>query len=513
MLAVTPYPYQAKCIAATEAGWEHHSKQLIVIPTGGGKTIIFSLLAHARHVTSRKTLILAHREELIDQAIQKLYRATGVVAGKEKAEWSARHSDTVVVASVQSMIRRLDRWPYDHFDLIVVDEAHHALSDSYRKVLSHFDVVSDVLGVTATPDRGDKRNLGEYFENVPCEVGLFDLIRDGFLSKIKIKTMPIKIDISGVASVAGDYKADELGHALEPYLEQIAQAIMAEAAFKRTLVFLPLIATSQKFVAICNDIGLTARHVDGVSEDRGEILTAFAAGEFELLSNAMLLTEGYDDPGIECIVVLRPTRSRALYSQMVGRGTRIAEHKKSMLLLDFLWNHEKLNLVRPAHLVAKSEDEAQSITKLAEAKAGGERQEELDLEGLASDAQAEREKKLMKQLHEHRHRKGGLIDAAEYCLRMGDTEAAEFEPAMKWEREGISEKQAALLRRYKIDPESAKGKGHASKIIDLIFRNQRITLASEAQRSRMKQMGHPNWETATQADARAFFAGLRGRAA
>jgi len=511
-------PYQTQIVEATEAGFLEHKKQLIVVPTGGGKTIIFAHLAKRRF--PQRTLILAHRDELIDQAIQKLYTATGVLAEKEKANDYAGRGAGVVVASVQSLMRsaRLARWPHDHFGLVVIDEAHHALADSYRRILSHFDGSADVLGVTATPDRGDKRNLGEYFENIPAEVSLFDLIGQKFLSPIAIKSIPLKIDLTGVRTVAGDFNDADLGHAIEPYLAQIADAIKAHAAGRRTLVFLPLIATSQKFVAECVTAGLNAEHVDGLSDDRKDILRRFGDWDFDVLSNAMLLTEGYDDPGIDCVVVLRPTKSRPLYAQMIGRGTRIEQLKTNLLLLDFLWMHEKHRICHPAHLIAKDEAEAEQITRLAEDHAAGMGQDELELGQLATDAAHQREEALKKRLREHQDRKATTITAEEFAAQHDSLAVAEYEPVMPWERDAVTDKQAKYLAKAKIDLETVTGKGHASKLLDLYFGSRPPTFASEKAVVLMRRMAHVchsigihDLSKPTAADAGRFFGELNRR--
>jgi superfamily II DNA or RNA helicase len=500
-------PYQSKIVTDVEAGWGTFRKQLAVCPTGGGKTIIFAFIASREQ---GRTLILAHREELIDQAVDKLRKATGIFAEKEKAEEKASLNAKVVVASVQTLMReaRRLRWPPNHFSLIVCDEAHHSISPSWQAVLSYFSSAR-VLGVTATPDRGDKKNLGSFYENVAAEINLMDLVNDGYLSPISIRSIPLKIDLNSVTSVAGDFDQQELGHALEPYLPKIAEAIKEHASFRRVLAFLPLIATSQKFVEACRDAGLTAEHVDGVSDDRKGKLERFARWEFDVLSNAMLLTEGYDDCGIDCILCLRPTRSRGLFSQIVGRGTRICEGKENLLLLDFLWQHEKHSISRPAHLIAKSEEEAEIITKLAEEKSSGCEQPLLDIDDLATEAQAVRETSLAKKLAENKHRKATAISAEEFALNHHNLAVAEYEPTMRWESDSITEKQARVLKRARIDIATVKGKGHASKLIDLYFKDQKLTLATEGQRRIMRRMGHPHWETATADDARKFFAGIR----
>lgn len=503
-------PYQQKAVEDTERGWSEYRRQLGVLPTGGGKTIVFSHLA-ARRMEQRgqRTLILAHREELINQAIIKLHAATGIMATKEKAADVGSRTAPVVVASVQTMTRRLEKWAPDHFGLVVADEAHHAISDSWLKVLRRFDAHANVLGVTATPDRGDKRELGSYFENVAFEVGLFDLVNDGFLCPITVHSVPLKIDLTGVRQQAGDFREDDLGNALEPYLGQIAEAIKEHASFRRVLTFLPLRATSRKFVDACRAAGLTAEHVDGDSPDRAEILERFARWDFDVLSNAMLLTEGFDDPGIDCVVVLRPTRSRPLYAQMVGRGTRVASGKDNLLLLDFLWAHERLSIVHPASLIAKSEEEAQAITAKTEANAAmpaDVAEKVLDLRDLASDVQEEREAKLRAELAAKAHRKATCISAEEWALRRNKHDLLDYEPTMKWEAAPVSEKQARVLTRAGIDLDTVKGKGHASQIISILFGSQPIQLASHAQRATMRKLGHPNPDQATAAEARSFFA-------
>lgn len=496
--------YQADAIRATQQGWDHYQRQLMVVPTGGGKTIIFSKLAEQ---TKGRTLILAHREELVLQAIDKLYKSTGIQAGMLKGmDSNAHHGHETVVGSIQTVINRLDRWPSDHFELIVCDEAHHAVSKSWQKALTHFD--AKVLGVTATPDRGDKRNLGEYFENVSYEVTLLELIRDGFLVPITVKTCPLQIDMDGVSQSKGDYDSADLDEVLRPYMSAIIDQILEHAKGRKTLVFLPLIATSKLFAMIANEKGLFAEHVSGISEDRKQVLKRFATGETNLLSNAMLLTEGYDEPSVECVVILRPTRSRSLYSQMVGRGTRLNEGKGNLLLLDFLWMHQKHNLVRPAHLISKDEEEAQLMIALSEvesqSKGGGQ-----DLEELAETAREERENKIRRMIAERAHEESVTIDAMEFCANMGDMEAADWEPTMKWHSQGISTKQAAILKKAGVNMSTVRGKGHASKLIDVYFKYQNNRPATPKQRSYMARMGHPNSENATAKDAKEFFNSLR----
>lgn len=503
--SIRPRPYQVEAITAVERGFREFDRQLVVMPTGAGKTCVFAWLAERR--LPGRTLVLAHRDELIDQAIKRIRMTTGIHAEKEKAEWSATLSAQCVVASVQTMTRRLDRWPSDHFSLIVADEAHHAISDSWQRVLSHFD--AQCLGFTATPDRGDKRSLGCFFENVAIDIPLLRLIQEGFLCPITIKSIPLQIDLSEVHMLAGDFSDQELGHVLEPFLLTIAEAVKEHASGRRTLAFLPLIDTSLKFAAACNQVGLHAKHVDGGSKDRQEALARFEAGEFDLLSNAMLLTEGYDHPAIDCVLVLRPTKSRPLFAQCCGRGTRIWEGKDNLLLLDFLWLHEKHRIVHPADLLAQDEEEADEITALVEDLCRrGASEEQLSLLSLANDVAQAREDRLRDLLRKLADRKAKYISAEEFCLQNKHVEVAFYQETMRWEFNHITEGQAKYLEEAKIDLDTVRGRGHASALLDLYFKQKDLQLATPKQRWLMRQHGIPNADKATRADARAFFARL-----
>lgn len=496
-------PYQKNALNAVLTGWGSVTKQLAVLPTGGGKTIVFSHLAQA--TLPGRTLILAHREELIDQAIEKLHRATGIYAQKEKASDRASLAAQVVVASIQTMGNRLHRWPADHFSLVVVDEAHHCAAKSYQTVLKHFDGTANILGVTATPDRADRKNLGNYFQKVACEITLLDLIRQKYLSPIKVRALPLKIDLSNVRKVAGDFSADDLDKTLSPYLRSIAAALRDEAPFRKTLVFLPLIATSLEFTEICKEAGINAAHVDGTSENRKEILERFSRGEFDLLSNAMLLTEGYDEPSVDCVVVLRPTRSRALYSQMVGRGTRLAPSKRDLLLLDFLWLHEKHDLVRPAHLIAQREKEEDAADEMSEIIIqASETQQEFDLDDLQSTARKQREAKIKKELEAKAKKTAREVDALEFCMSIEGQASAEYRPDNVFDGQPVTQGQLDYLKQEGIDSTGLRHRGHAQKVIDLMQRRRLGGFASPKQIRMLKQFKHRSPYTATKEEASSF---------
>ena len=293
----------------------------------------------------------------------------------------------------------MSRFPDDYFDAIIIDEAHHCISDGYQKVLKYFSDAK-VLGVTATPDRGDMQNLGQYFETLAYEYTLPKAIREGYLSPIKALTIPLKLDLSGVGIQAGDFKSGEIATALDPYLEQIADEMEKYCKDRKTVVFLPLIKTSQKFRDILNTHGFQAAEVNGNSDDRAEVLEAFDRGDYNVLCNSMLLTEGWDCPSVDCIIVLRPTKVRSLYSQMVGRGTRLYPGKTHLLLLDFLWHTERHELCHPANLICDNEEVAQKMTENMEEAAGCPVDIEEAEKQASEDVVAQREEALAKKLSE-----------------------------------------------------------------------------------------------------------------
>jgi superfamily II DNA or RNA helicase len=483
MSAITLWPYQVDMVDAVFEKWDEYDRLLVVQPTGGGKTIEFAHVAK-RRIAAGPVLILAHRDELIEQAIRKIALAVEIEADKEKAEAYASKTASVVVGSIQTLCRRCDRFPADHFRTVIVDEAHHVLSVSYQRVVTYYGSAK-VLGVTATPDRGDARNLGQYFEEIAHEVSLVELIQAGYLAPITVRTVPLEIDISGVSTRAGDFSDEELAEVLDPLLEKIGQAIVQYAHDRKTLVFVPLIATAARFAGILRDLGLRAEMISGVCSDRAEKLDRFRSGETQILINSMLLTEGYDEPSIDCIVPLRPTKIRSLYAQQVGRGTRISPGKKDLLLLDFLWHSRRHNLAKPASLIAHDEAEAQRISH-ALTKGSG------DLLSARTDAARQREEALAAELEENRQRRGETVDLLELAKRFQAPSFVDYEPFMQWHRLGISDGQLRILTTNKVDPRLVRDRGHAAVIIDGIFRFKEREPATEKQLRFMRFLGHPN---------------------
>lgn len=486
-------PYQEEAKEAIMQQWNEGIKNtLLVLPTGCGKTIVFTKLTEELVERGERVLILAHRGELLDQAADKLKKATGLMCATEKADKSCLGSwFRVVVGSVQSMMRekRLNRFPQDYFDSIVVDEAHHCISNSYQKVLSHFSEAK-VLGVTATPDRGDMKNLGQVFESLAYEYTLPRAIKEGYLCPIKAQTIPLKLDLSGVGTQAGDFKTSDIGSALDPYLAQIAEEMAKVCQDRKTVVFLPLIKTSQKFCKLLNEKGFAAAEVNGDSQDRAEILKDFDEGKYNVLCNSMLLTEGWDCPSVDCVVVLRPTKIRSLYCQMVGRGTRLSPEtgKTELLLLDFLWHTERHELCHPAHLICESEEVARKMTENIE-EAGYPVDIEEAEEQAESDVVAQREEALAKQLSQMRNRKRKLVDPLQFEMSIQAEDLAGYVPAFGWEMDPPSEKQTKALEKAGIFPDEIECAGKAAKILDRLEKRRQEGLATPKQIRRLEMYG------------------------
>ena len=490
-MAMTLRPYQAEAKDAILREWEQGRKRtLLVLPTGCGKTVVFSKVAEDRVNRGGRVLVMAHRGELLDQAADKIRQATGIECAYEKAGASALGSMfPITVGSVQSLCqeRRLSRFPPDYYSSIIVDEAHHCLSDSYQRVLDYF-AGADVLGVTATADRGDKKNLGNFFDSLAYEYTMTQAIREGYLCPIRAQMIPLKLDISGVGLSNGDYNAGEIGIALEPYLRQIAHEIAENYADRKTVVFLPLIRISQAFCDLLNEMGVPAAEVNGNSADRAEILRDFENGRYSVLCNSMLLTEGWDCPSVDCVVMLRPTKVRSLYQQAVGRGTRLYPGKTELLILDFLWLTERHDLCRPSTLFSKNANIAERIDRQVM-----DTDESVDImeaeETAERDAMAEREQALAEQLAVMRNRNRKLVDPLQYAMSIAAEDLANYEPTFAWEMGPPTQRQLQFLAQRGIFADSVENMGKASLLIDRLIRRQEEGLSTPRQIRCLERFG------------------------
>ena len=351
------------------------------------------------------------------------------------------------------------------------------------KLAEFFFPDAEVLGVTATPDRGDMQNLGTVFESLAYEYTLPKAIKEGYLSPIKAVTIPLKIDMSAVGVQAGDFKSGDIATALDPYLESIAEEMEKYCSNKKTVVFLPLVKTSQKFRDILNNHGFKVAEVNGDSKDRAEILEAFDKDQYNVLCNSMLLTEGWDCPSVDCIVVLRPTKVRSLYCQMVGRGTRLSPetNKDHLLLLDFLWHTERHELCHPASLICESAEVAQKMTENMEKDAGCVIDIEEAEKTASEDVVAQREEALAKQLSEMKRRKKRLVDPLQFEMSIQAEDLSGYVPAFGWEMAPPSDGQKKTLEKLGILPDAIENAGKASKILDRLDKRRREGLTTPKQ--------------------------------
>lgn len=532
--------YQGACLAAIDEAFRNGlCRILAVLATGAGKTIIFSKVCELIVNAGGRVLILAHTEELLDQAAKKLEMSTGLISEKEKAQHHASLDASVVVASIQTLSKdnRLMAFPDNHFALVIVDEAHRTLANSYLKILNYFhfgecslaedwvapakdapfEFKAKVLGVTATSDRGDKRSLGGFYQGQldehknlrpVFEYGLLQACLDGYLVRPVSLQIPLSIDLRKVkvsrSSNGSDFDATELSKRISPFLTQIAQHIVDQAGDRKVVLFLPGIETARLMSEALNAAGMTCQYVTGKCTDRTEKMEWFAAaGPGNAICNAMLLTEGWDCPDVSAICVLRPTKIRGLYCQCVGRGTRpltgtidglntreeriraIAQSAKPDLkILDFLWLSDRLDLVESSDLVAGSLEVREAMKKAA---AGG--QGPIDLINAVELADRDLLKSLERAAKANSKKSARVIDPLKWAVTLGDEQLATYEPQTKWDSQTPTQGQIDLLKRNHIDVEKVTCRGLASKLIDRVVSRQKLGLCTIKQLNFLEQLG------------------------
>ena len=496
-------PYQLNAVKAVHKEWDSGNKNtLVVMPTGTGKTIVFSQIVKDQVAKGEKVLILAHREELLKQAADKLKASSGMESALEKAANTSIGSGLdVVVGSVQTLRQksRLEKFSKDYFGTIIIDEAHHSAADSYKNILEYFNQAK-VLGVTATPDRADMKSLSDVFDSLAFEYKLPEAINDGYLCKIRTKTIPLKVDISKVHTLAGDFNPNELGQALDLYLEAIADSIVKECKGRKTVIFTPLVRISQRLNGLLKNRGIDTIEVNGSSKDREKILKDFENGKYDAMTNAMLLTEGWDCPSVDCIICLRPTKSRSLYAQIVGRGTRLCKGKDNLLILDYLWLSGKHSLCHPSDIFCEdAEIAARTTKKLADYAAtdcGGldgpdgtdliqaiqEAQEEMENEKRQMMRRIEeQEEAVRKRLAEQRQKRKGLVDPFQYMFSIESTAIRDYKPTFGWETKAPSQKAKDAIEGYGVDANSIESAGLANLILKELMKRWDSGMATPKQ--------------------------------
>jgi ATP-dependent helicase IRC3 len=353
------------------------TRQLIALPTGTGKTPLFASLKR-HHGFDKRMLVLVHREELADQAAKQIQKWNeGITVGVEMGDRHAGSHCDVVVASVQSIGRanspRLTQFNPETFSCIVCDEAHHSIAPSYKTVFDHFGLRGDegrgrlLLGVTATPNRGDGQGLGQVYDEIIYQMSILDAIRAGWLVDLRGVRIKSSVDLNGVAVRAGDFSVGDLEAAvnIESRNHLIVQSWLKHGQGRQTIAFTVDIAHAQRLADTFKAYGVSCEAIWGTDPNRAEKLAFHKAKKLTVLTNCGVLTEGYDDWQVACIVMARPTKSQLLFVQMAGRGTRIPEGlnnliearnagivpvKEDCLLIDVVDNTTKHSLVTLASI-------------------------------------------------------------------------------------------------------------------------------------------------------------------
>lgn len=535
-------PYQIEAERAALRELKQSASTLIVLATGLGKTVIFSSVIGKCVGRGKRALVIAHREELIDQGASKIKAVTGEIPDIEMGDrWATETlmgKATVVVGSVQTLSRgRMERFDPKEFGLIVIDEAHHAVASSYRRILDYFKAGNPnikILGVTATPDRADEEALVQVFGSCAFEYGVADGIRDGWLVDIEQQIVNVDgLDYQNVGTVAGDFNQGELSAVMEQEepLHGIASATLKIAGNRKTILFAVSVKQAEMLMDIFN------RHRPGIArlvtgktpkDERREMLKDYADGRFQILCNVGVATEGFDEPGVECVVMARLTKSRSLYAQMIGRGTRPlpgtvdgphtehwnsdqrlaaikASKKPSVLILDFEGNAGRHSLIHAADVLGGKISE----TAIQKAKGKSQGKPKSVLEALS---EAEIEEVREKEAAERR-RRAKLTGKASFSTekvspfdifgRLPDREPA-------WHKgRRPSPKMVAFLRRNNVPNPESLTFTQASALIDKIIYRRQHGLCTFAQANRLRQCGYEDADNYTVKQASELIGALR----
>lgn len=541
--ALRPYQESAVNYVENELLNSNNRSAIIVRSTGLGKTIIIAALVEKELERGGKILILAHRNSLLEQAHDKIKKACGIDCSFEGKKGG---DERVVICSIQSMSRdnRLYKYNSNDFTLIIVDETHHIKSPSYEKVRNYFEFAK-LVGVTATPVRGDGHDTREDFDVEAPIYTTEQAIEDGYLTPVHVAKIPLEIDISRVHMQGGDYSAKDVGNVLDRYLERIAIKSSEYIKGKKTIIFTPLVKTAEKLAEIFNEkTDLKADYVSGERKDSDDIMKAFENEEFDVLINSLLLTEGYDYPALDCVINLRPTRSKGLYVQMIGRALRLFPGKTHATVLDFLWqdngrgrlnaqdalmenSDEFVRAEMEKYLLEGEEYDYQTLKEKAEKSAIDAREaalaDAIEKANAMSEYMSEERRNILFQLTEYAKRKAmetGVsplniyatviksprVRVKYHCLsakmvkvKIEDKVLDDFGISMyeclmgdSTEQEPPTNKQLSFLEKFKIPVGYAVSKAHARFLIESLIERKELNLGSYKQVELLKRRGVGN---------------------
>lgn len=520
--------YQRKAYDSIIEQYDNNKSTLAVMATGTGKTVLFAHLI--KHFAERgRVMVITHREELLQQAARTIRNVTGIESDIEKADqWAdATMFDKTrcIIASVQSLssgargAARLERFNPSEFSLVVCDEVHHVTADTWQRAVSHFQRNPElkVFGCTATPDRADEQALGQIIESVAYEYEVDQAIRDGWLVPIRSRAVYVdSLDFSQVRTTAGDLNGADLAAVMEEEanLHKIADPLFSLAAGRQTLVFTVSIAQAERLSEILN------RHMDGCArfisgktpeDERALLFKQFKDGDFGILVNCMICTEGYDNPGIQVVAMARPTKSRALFAQMLGRGTRCvidlnpfagpAERRQAIAaspkpfveLIDFVGNSGRHDIISTADVLGGKYSD--SVIKAVKAKAEHNATSEDILEALEQEKQRQAQQAIEAERRRHvvgKTKFSSSVHDIFSLLKLEPHKQRGWDTAMK-----LSEKQKAILLKCKVDPETLSYSQGKQLVIEYC-RRVGAKLCTPGQLRCLKKFGYQadNWSFA-----------------
>lgn len=518
--------YQEEAAAGVFRAWEENASALAVLPTGLGKTVLFAEVIRRMHERGARAMVLAHREELITQAADKIRRVTGLEAQIEMGEYRVQpyfgEMPPVVISTVQTHCAggdgggRMSKFDPQDFGLVVIDEAHHATSPTYRRCIDWYRQNTDckVLGVTATPDRADEAALGQVFDSVAYEYGVLDAINNGWLVPVEQQIVTVgSLDFSAVRTTAGDLNQGDLADVMEQErnLHGIAVPTVEICGERRAIVFATTVAQAERLAEIINRYRPDrAAWLCGKTDkdDRRRMLADFKAGRLQYVVNVGVLTEGFDDAGVQVVVMARPTKSRALYAQMAGRGTRPAEEiagalgdmptaaercaairassKPSCLIVDFAGNAGRHKLCCSADILGGNIDD-DVVAEVARRVREGGKPVDMTEELVKVKAEIEAIKK-----REAATRAGLQARAQFLTTKIDPFDQWDITPVQErgWDRHRhFTPKQSqVLLERIGVDPEKIPY-GQGKQLLDEYFRRLQGGYASLKQAALLRRSG------------------------
>lgn len=511
--AVTLRPYQTEAIDGIFGALESNQSTLLVLPTGTGKTTVF---CEAIRRSGKRALVLAHREELIFQAAKRL-ETFGIDAAIEMGDIHAREylKPQAVVSTIQTQMSGKRMTTFDPFDFgfLVIDEVHHAVSRTYRKVIDYYrrNPELKILGVTATPDRKDEEALGQVLESVAFDYEILDAIHDGWLVPIEQQMVSVEdLDFSGIRTTAGDLNGADLASVMEAEknLHGVASATLSLAEGKKTLIFTASVRQAEMLCEIFNrhNPGSTDWVCGAMKKDKRRLtLKRFSAGEFNILVNCAVLTEGYDEAGIEVVVQAKPTKSRCLYAQCIGRGTRplpglvdglvtaqerraaiASSSKPSILVIDFVGNAGRHKLVTTADVLGgKCSEEVIEEAKRRAAASGGKTRTDEELDAAAKEIEQRKLQEAAKKV--------SLIGIAKFKKEaISPFDVFHLQPAVArgWDRvKRMSEKQREVLTNNGIKTDNMTFT-QASQLIGEIISRRKNGLCTAKQATLLTKHGY-----------------------